>query len=94
MEIDAITLWLNGTDSHTNIFAALANHYTNLWWFALTFQSQTHFEDFYFLIKMVENFPQLFVCLFSRVPEGRMTVVSSRSHASCRVWARTHRGAP
>jgi hypothetical protein len=35
----------------------------------------------------------LFVCLFSRVPEGRMTVVSSRSHASCQVWARTHRGA-
>jgi hypothetical protein len=34
------------------------------------------------------------VCLFSRVPEGRMTVVSSRSHASCRVWARTHRGVP
>jgi hypothetical protein len=33
----------------------------------------------------------LFVCLFSRVPEGRMTAVSSRSHASCRVWARTHR---
>jgi hypothetical protein len=31
-----------------------------------------------------------FVCLFSRVPEGRMTAVSSRSHASCRVWARTH----
>jgi hypothetical protein len=27
----------------------------------------------------------LFVCLFTRVPEGRMTVVSSRSHASCRV---------
>jgi hypothetical protein len=33
----------------------------------------------------------MFVCLFSRVPEGRMTAVSSRSHASCRVWARTHR---
>jgi hypothetical protein len=29
--------------------------------------------------------------LLSRVPEGRMTAVSSRSHASCRAWARTHR---
>jgi hypothetical protein len=35
--------------------------------------------------------PLFVCCLFSRVPEGRMTVVSSRSHASCRVWARTHR---
>jgi hypothetical protein len=31
----------------------------------------------------------LFVCFHASL--GRMTVVSSRSHASCRVWARTHR---
>jgi hypothetical protein len=35
------------------------------------------------------------VCLFVFTrPGGRVTVVSSRSHASCRVWARTHRGVP
>jgi hypothetical protein len=60
----------------------------------------TNYEDFFNFLDSSQItrlgwftflFVCLFVCLFSRVPEGRMTAVSSRSHASCRVCARTHR---
>jgi hypothetical protein len=33
----------------------------------------------------------MFVCFHASMRPSRMTAVSSRSHASCRVWARTHR---
>jgi hypothetical protein len=44
--------------------------------------------------RLVKWVIHLCLFVFTRPGKGRMTVVSSRSHASCRVWTRTHRGVP